>query len=535
MPATITQGTRTVSFQHNTEHQRIKQVAPDGTRLYIHAFGVTAELFGVGSAAPRWNEYLSVGNVRVGMRVKELATTTVSLRYFHTDHLGSISVITNESGVVVERLSYDAWGKRRHPNGADDPTGSITSQTSRGFTGHEELDSVGLVHMNGRVYDALVGRMISADPTVPDPMNAQAWNRYSYVGNDPLAFTDPSGFSWLSSFFRGIKSLFAIPILRSIVQIAITTILSPLVGPFLAAAAGAAIVTGLSGGNLGQMLRAGAIAAATAFAFAVVGGATNVAMGKEFSLTNHTSPAFGTSAHALNIGGHAAVGCLSSVASGGSCQSGALSGAAGAAATPLVNQVFDPSRGVGDLIGGTAATGVVGGLASVAGGGKFENGAITAAFGYMYNNAAGALRGAGIGGSVGAGAFAIVGGALDLPLAGFGRWLGMTVGAMIGDWATGPDVVYSEGNKLPDDRIIAPPPRRGAAPIGDDGYPVELHHRGQNANSPLDEMTRTDHRLGGNHGKNHANTGQSPSNIDRTVFNAERRSYWAREWDSGRW
>src|SRR5262245_886934 len=62
----------------------------------------------LGSATPRWNEYLSVGNVRVGMRVKEVTTTTVSLRYFHTDHLGSISVITNESGVVVERLSYDA-------------------------------------------------------------------------------------------------------------------------------------------------------------------------------------------------------------------------------------------------------------------------------------------------------------------------------------------------------------------------------------------------------------------------------------------
>jgi RHS repeat-associated protein len=397
MPATITQGTRTIGFRHDTEHQRIKQVAPDGTTLYIHAFGVTAELFGVGSTAPRWNEYLSVGNVRVGMRVKDITAATVSLRYFHTDHLGSVSVITNESGVVVERLSYDAWGKRRHPNGADDPTGSITSQTSRGFTGHEELDAVGLVHMNGRVYDALVGRMISADPTVPDPMNAQAWNRYSYVGNDPLAFTDPSGFSWLSSFFNSVgnffRSLFeAVPILRSIVQIAITTLLSPLVGPFIAAAAGAAIVTGLSGGNLGQMLRAGTIAAATAFAFAVVGGATNAAMGKEFSLYNHTSPEFGTSAHALNIGGHAAVGCLSSVASGGSCQSGALSGAAGAAATPLVNQVFDPRRSVGDLIGGTAATGVVGGLASVAGGGKFENGAVTAAFGYMFNAAASASK-----------------------------------------------------------------------------------------------------------------------------------------------
>jgi RHS repeat-associated protein len=373
MPATITQGTRTISFQHDTEHQRIKQVAADGTTLYIHAFGVTAELFGAGSAAPRWNEYLSVGNVRVGMRVKELATTTVSLRYFHTDHLGSISVITNESGVVVERLSYDAWGKRRHPNGADDPTGSITSQTSRGFTGHEELASVALVHMNGRVYDALVGRMISADPTVPDPMNAQAWNRYSYVGNDPLAFTDPSGFSWLSSFFNSVgnffKSIFNASVLRSIAQIALTYVLSltPL-GPILAAAASAAIITGLSGGNLGQMLKAGVIAAITAGAFQglneFVGGLAHQGIAQ-------------SGQYLANVAGSAMIGCLSAAASGGSCKSGALAAGVTAAASPLIGRM---PAGLGRL----GASSLVGGLASVAGGGKFENGAVTGAFQYMF-------------------------------------------------------------------------------------------------------------------------------------------------------
>jgi RHS repeat-associated protein len=393
MPASITQGTRTISFQHDVDHQRVKQVSQDGTTLYINAFGVSAELFGAGTGAARWTDYLSVGNAKVGMRVTNLAARTVSTRYFHTDHLGSVSVITDENGLVVERLSYDAWGKRRFPNGADDPSGSIASQTSRGFTGHEELDTVALVHMNGRVYDPLVGRMISADPTVPDPMNAQAWNRYSYVGNDPLAFTDPSGFSWLSDVFHdivnAISSLFnAVPILRSIAQLVITAVLSPFVGPFVAAAAGAAIITGLSGGNLGQMLRAGAIAAATAFAFNVVGAATNAVAGQGFDLSAaHIQPQFGTDAYAFNVAGHAAVGCLSSVASGGSCGSGAAAAAAGAAATPLVNTAFPNPRGnAGDFIGGTAASGVVGGLASVAGGGKFENGAITGAFGYMYNN-----------------------------------------------------------------------------------------------------------------------------------------------------
>jgi hypothetical protein len=148
------------------------------------------------------------------------------------------------------------------------------------------------------------------------------------------------------------------------------------VGVVVAAAASAAIVNGLSGGNLGTMLRAGAIAGATAFAFNVVGSATNAVAGYDPS-GPHITPQFGTPEYAFNVAGHAGVGCLTSVASGGSCQNGALSAAAGAAATPLVP---------GNLIGGTAVSSVVGGLASVAGGGKFENGAVTAAFGYLFNN-----------------------------------------------------------------------------------------------------------------------------------------------------
>jgi RHS repeat-associated protein len=64
----------------------------------------------------------------------------------------------------------------------------------RGYTGHEHLDDVGLIHMNGRVYDPLVGRMLSPDPLVPSPGDAQSWNAYSYARNDPLGRIDPSGF-----------------------------------------------------------------------------------------------------------------------------------------------------------------------------------------------------------------------------------------------------------------------------------------------------------------------------------------------------
>jgi hypothetical protein len=216
--------------------------------------------------------------------------------------------------------------------------------------------------------------MISADPTVPDALNAQAWNRYSYVGNDPLAFTDPSGYSWLSSFFNAVTTFFshvlANPIVRAIAQIALTVLLTPVAASIFAtaavAAASAAIINGVTGGNLGTMLRSAAIAGATAWAFNVVGDATAAVAN-----TNGSGAAY-----AFNVAGHAGVGCLSAVASGGECGPGALSGGISAAATPLLPH---------DLVGGTVGHGLVGGLASVAGGGKFENGAVTAAFGYLYN------------------------------------------------------------------------------------------------------------------------------------------------------
>jgi uncharacterized protein RhaS with RHS repeats len=143
-PSSVTQGARTLSFLDDTAHQRFKEIAPEGTKLYIAGFGVLAELTGAGTSSPVWTEYLSVGNAKVGMRVLQTASATLSTRYFHTDHLGSVSVLTDENGNVVERLSYDAWGKRRFANGTDDPSGSITSQSTRGFTGEEELSVSGL-------------------------------------------------------------------------------------------------------------------------------------------------------------------------------------------------------------------------------------------------------------------------------------------------------------------------------------------------------------------------------------------------------
>lgn len=66
--------------------------------------------------------------------------------------------------------------------------------TDRGYTGHEMLDNLGLIHMNGRVQHPKIGRFLSADPFVTEPGSTQGWNRYGYVSNNPLTFIDPSGF-----------------------------------------------------------------------------------------------------------------------------------------------------------------------------------------------------------------------------------------------------------------------------------------------------------------------------------------------------
>ena len=141
----------------------------------------------------------------IGVRF-ELSSGTVYTRYFVKDHLGSVPTITDESGNVVERDAYDAWGKHRYPNGSADPTDSITSLTTRGYIDQEELQDVALIHLNGRVYAPYVARFTSADPMTAQPYDAQGWDRYAYVGNDPLNNTDPSGTQSLPGIAIGAVS-----------------------------------------------------------------------------------------------------------------------------------------------------------------------------------------------------------------------------------------------------------------------------------------------------------------------------------------
>jgi len=112
---------------------------------------------------------------------------TDTLTYLHSDHLGSASLATNSSGGFVSEMRYDAYGETR--------SGSMP--TDRQYTGQINDSYIKLYHMGARMYDPELGRFISPDSIVPDFSNPQSLNRYSYVLNNALKYTDPTGHRWM--------------------------------------------------------------------------------------------------------------------------------------------------------------------------------------------------------------------------------------------------------------------------------------------------------------------------------------------------
>ena len=125
--------------------------------------------------------------------IYEIVNQVGTMYYIHTDHIGSLNVISDESGNLVQEMSYDAWGRRRNPNNWSYSGIPANYKFERGFTGHEHMDGNGLINMNGRMYDPILGRFLSSDPIVLYPDYSQDYNKYSYARNNPLVYYDPSG------------------------------------------------------------------------------------------------------------------------------------------------------------------------------------------------------------------------------------------------------------------------------------------------------------------------------------------------------
>jgi RHS repeat-associated protein len=208
--------------------------------------------------------------------------TTQKYLYLLRDYQGSILAITDQSGYVQEKRLFDAWGAIIKVQDGFGVALIGLTLLDRGYTGHEHLQSVGLINMNGRLYDAKLHRFLQPDNHVQDPSNVQNYNRYAYVLNNPLKFTDPSGESWLGDNGKTIFVFVAAAATAVIIGLSMGTA-TPLVAAAWAGAGagfvGGALGTMLNGGTVGQSLMAGVIGGATGAVLGVAGAAMSAAIG----------------------------------------------------------------------------------------------------------------------------------------------------------------------------------------------------------------------------------------------------------------
>ena len=199
LPKSITKDSQNSStFQYTPSGQRWQQDYKVANVTYSHVYvGRLMEKVTQGGTVD-WKHYIFAEGQAVALYSRKSSGTN-TLSYLLRDHQGSVDVITSSAGAVVVRESFNAYGQRRGTAWSGAPAaGDITTingLTRRGYTDHEMLDSTALIHMNGRVYDPLIARFVSADPFHDAALGTQAWNVFAYVGGNPLSFIDPSGFA----------------------------------------------------------------------------------------------------------------------------------------------------------------------------------------------------------------------------------------------------------------------------------------------------------------------------------------------------
>ena len=230
--------------------------------------------------------------------------------------------------------------------------------------------------MNGRIYDPKLGRFLQADSSIDGVTSTQGYNRYSYVHNNPLNAIDPSGHfleKRLRPFKHIIRKFFkAIGIEASQFLVAVGSAFCGLYAP-VCAAAGSYDIARAYGTSSNEALRGAAIAGASAFVFTQIG-----------SRFTSTQSGFWQVDGVGHIGAHALAGGVISVLQGGKFGHGFIS--AGLTKGLDVAGLTDfGGEGGGWVAARTAVAATAGGTISAATGGKFANGARTAAFGHLYN------------------------------------------------------------------------------------------------------------------------------------------------------
>jgi RHS repeat-associated protein len=338
---------KVTQFSYDANNTRFKRVDNKQTVYYVGGLELTLAIGENGLedqqfikryvAGQAMQTYYSAGNAH--------------LKWLYKDNLGSLVAITNDGGKLLTRFSYDAFGFQK----VIEPTQferdnyyafnlsnllAKIPDNIRGYTNHEPVGDDGrIIHMNGRIYDPTLGRFLQADPIIQSPSDSQSYNRYSYVMNNPLTLTDPSGFSWLSKTWKKIK-----PFIGVIVAV-VGSIVCPACSPYLIGAIAGAASAAANGGNIIQGALIGAFTAGAG--------------------------QYGFEAAAL-------AGGIASKAQGGNFGHGFWAGGAGSAI----------GGGYGKAWAKVVTAAIVGGTISKLTGGKFKNGAISAAFSAAMANAA---------------------------------------------------------------------------------------------------------------------------------------------------
>ncbi len=184
LPFKATRGAQTDWFRYGSDGQRTRSWGADGSRVYL----------------PGYEHRTDTGETKVYVGDYAVISRTGSTRkveYLLKDRLGSVDAVANSSGAVIETRGYDAFGKPRDGTWNDLTPAKIASiaVTPKGFTQHEHLNQLELIHMNGRAFDYHLGRFTGVDPFIQFPLNSQSLNPYSYILNNPLSGTDPTGYA----------------------------------------------------------------------------------------------------------------------------------------------------------------------------------------------------------------------------------------------------------------------------------------------------------------------------------------------------
>jgi len=367
---TIWQGVDSMTFTYGPGHDRkrvdvYQNQSLKSQKYYLGNLYERERDIATGEIKETHYIFAAGGAIAIYIRSSLGATST---HYLHKDHLGSMQCITDETGHLLQELSYDAWGNRRNVDTWDVyttlPAGILLA---RGFTGHEHIDLFDLINMDGRIYDPIVGRFLSPDPIIQNPENLQSLNRYSYCLNNPLSLTDPSGYSWLSDNWRSLVAA-AVGITVSVLTCGTATPLAAMLSGGLGGFAGGVTGALLSGANLGQAFTAG-----------IVGGLIGAASGFLNFASGSVDATSKIGAMFERAAKHAFSDAWLNGITGGDMEHGFITGAL----SSMGNGVID--KNVNGVISKVACSAALGGSVEEIGGGKFANGAITGAYGMLFN------------------------------------------------------------------------------------------------------------------------------------------------------